>query len=81
MSKKSIEAAWSDFYKSCQTDSYEDMVAQGWKTIAEASKEFGISRSTIDTRMRDGYLDSVKKRVVVGGIARMVNFVRPKALA
>lgn len=81
MSKKSIEEAWSEFYKSCQTESYDDMIAQGWKTISDVAKECNMPRRTVETMLRDGKLDSVKKRVIVSGCARKINFIRPKGIA
>lgn len=77
MSKKSIEDAWSAFYEESKLDSYDDMIAQGWKTIAQVAKEFNMPHSTVESRLRDGKLYCVKRRVMVNGKTRVMNFVRP----
>lgn len=76
----SWDSVWESFKTETEKISIEAMNADGWKTIRQASEATGINASTIGSRIRNGYFDTVQKRTLSGGCHRMVNFIRPKSL-
>jgi hypothetical protein len=79
-SNQIVVGSWDDAWsrESSQATTIESMNADGWKTIRQASEAMGINASTIGSRVRNGYFDTIQKRALSGGCHRMVNFIRPK---
>jgi hypothetical protein len=75
----SWDSVWDSFKEENTKTTIEAMNAEGWKTIEQAAQECGLSKCHINHMANDGKMESVKKRVFLGGITREINFVRPKS--
>jgi hypothetical protein len=75
---QSWDKVWDSFNKAHSLSAVEEMNAEGWKTISQASKESGVSESRLKEMAKEGKLERVKKSVWHGGSTREINFIRPK---
>jgi hypothetical protein len=74
----SWDSVWQSFQDSSALTTIEKMNEQGWKTIGQTSEVIGLSRPHINAMANIGKLDRVKRKVLLSGKSREINFVRPK---
>jgi hypothetical protein len=74
----SWDSVWQSFQDSSALTTIEKMNEQGWKTIEQTSEVIGLSRPHINSMANSGKLDRVKRKVLIGGKSREINFIRPK---
>ena len=74
----SWDSVWDSFKEKNTKTTIEAMNAEGWKTEKQVAQDTGISRKNINYLSNNGKLDVIKKKVLIDGITREINFVRPK---
>ena len=74
----SWEDVWDSFSKENTLTTIEAMNAEGWRTVSQVTKATGLSDSRIYNMIREEKFECQKKKVKEGGVAKMLNFVRPK---
>jgi hypothetical protein len=76
---ESWDEVWQSLRDSCALTTVEEMNVEGWKTIEQTSQEISLSRPHINAMANSGKLDRIKRKVLIGGKSREINFIRPKA--
>lgn len=76
----SWDSVWQSFRDSNEKTTIEEMNADGWKTIKQASAESGYAENYINAMALRGVKMELQKRKVacINGSVREMNFVRPK---
>lgn len=74
----SWDSVWESFEQENTLTTIEAMNAEGWRTVSQVIKATGLSDSRIYNMIREEKFDCRKKKVKDGGVAKNLNFIRPK---
>jgi hypothetical protein len=69
---------WASFKEENTETTFEEMNAEGWKSVTQVAEEVCLSASRIRGMISEKKLDSIKRKVNRSGVIREINFVRPK---
>jgi hypothetical protein len=73
----SWDKVWASFEEHNTKTTVEAMNAEGWKTVDQVIQKTKLSNSRIYNMIRQGFLESVKKKIYHAGKTRDSVFVRP----